>query len=215
MELNKLNAPFPVDKIHWRVGVTNKKKVNPPTKGIALAYIDARDVMERLDEVVGIGNWQARYTHVGSHGVVCEIGIRTYPQGKLLEYDPTQPIPQIPNEWVWKANGAGDTAVEATKGAMSDAFKRAGVLWGIGRYLYDVENTWVNIDQWGNIDESDIEKLNRTLTNAEPEPTPKAKAEAFVKGAQMDSEEWLIKNQKHIERLRKAYPDLYKELVGE
>ena len=33
----KLKAPFPADKISWRIGATSKDK----TKGIPLAYIDA------------------------------------------------------------------------------------------------------------------------------------------------------------------------------
>jgi len=128
----RLAAPFPVNRIHWRVGSTNAKKlgVKPweATKGIALAYIDARDVMKRLDDVVGGLNWQNRYTHVTEKGVVCEIGIR------------------VEDEWLWRANGAGDTQVEAEKGAMSDAFKRAAVMWGIGRYLYSLPNTWVDLN---------------------------------------------------------------------
>ena len=120
----QLAAPFPVSRIHWRVGARTKDK----SKGIARAYIDARDVMKRLDDVVGGLNWQNCYTHVTDKGVVCEIGIR------------------VGEEWLWRANGAGDTQVEAEKGAMSDAFKRAAVLWGIGRYLYALPNTWCELE---------------------------------------------------------------------
>ena len=45
----RLSAPFPPDRVSWRIGSTTKDK----TRGMALAYIDARDVMERLDNVVG------------------------------------------------------------------------------------------------------------------------------------------------------------------
>lgn len=123
MNLNDLKTPFPVHKIHWRVGATTTDK----SKGIALAYIDARDVMGRLDEVCGPENWQCRYPFEGC----CEIGIK------------------IENEWVWKSNGAGKTDFEGEKGQYSDAFKRAGVLWGIGQYLYDLPNEWVPIKQQG------------------------------------------------------------------
>ena len=86
--------------------------------GKQLAYIDARDVADRLDEVVGQAFWQNRYTCV--NGVtVCEIGLK------------------VDGEWAWKADGAPETTIEAEKGALSDAFKRAGVKWGIARYLYD------------------------------------------------------------------------------
>jgi hypothetical protein len=114
--LERLAAPIDPTRVSWRVGATTGDK----TKGLALAYIDARDVMQRLDEVCGADGWQNDYPHANGK-TVCRIGIK------------------IGNEWIWKANGAGDTDVEAEKGALSDAFKRAAVMWGIGRYLYDVD----------------------------------------------------------------------------
>lgn len=121
-----LAAPFPADRISWRVGATTGDK----SKGMALAYIDARDVMERLDEVCGPAGWQCRYPHANGK-TVCEVGIK------------------IGGEWIWKSDGAGDTDHEAEKGALSDAFKRAAVRWGVGRYLYDMESPWVEIEQRG------------------------------------------------------------------
>jgi hypothetical protein len=35
------------------------------------------------------------------------------------------------------------------KGGLSDSFKRAAVLWGLGRYLYEIEGVWVEIEQKG------------------------------------------------------------------
>jgi hypothetical protein len=119
-----LKRPFPERKISWRVGATNKEK----TKGIALAYIDARDVMNRFDDVCGT-DWQCKYSHAGSK-TICDIGIR------------------VCDEWIWRSGGAGDTDIEAEKGAISDAFKRAAVLFGVGRYLYELPNVWVEIDDY-------------------------------------------------------------------
>lgn len=116
----RLAEPFPVDSLHFRVGATSKDK----SKGIALAYIDARDAMQRLDSVVGPQNWQRRYPWSDGQRLCCEVGIR------------------LGDEWVWKGDGAGETQVEAEKGAFSDAFKRACVNWGIGQYLYDCPNKW-------------------------------------------------------------------------
>lgn len=118
--MKALSAPFPSKAIHFRVGATTKDKQS----GIALAYIDARDAMERLDAVVGPGNWQRRYPWSNAPRLYCEVGIR------------------IGGDWVFKGDGAGDTDVEADKGAFSDAFKRACVNWGIARYLYDMPNAW-------------------------------------------------------------------------
>jgi len=123
----RLAAPFPPELVSWRVGSTNAAK----SKGMALAYLDARDVMNRLDEVVGPSNWQDRYPHAGAK-TVCEIDIWVDGRG-----------------WVTKADGAGDTDVEKEKGSLSDSFKRAAVRWGIGRYLYDLPSPWVAIEPMG------------------------------------------------------------------
>ena len=50
---------------------------------------------------------------------------------------------------MWKADGAGQTDMEAEKGALSDALKRAAVRWGIGRYLYDLKAPWIVLEQRG------------------------------------------------------------------
>src|SRR6185437_12231004 len=118
--LAQLSAPFPPERISWRVGSTTQDKA----RGMALAYIDARDVQDRLDEVCG-AMWQVRTPWSAGERIACEIGIK------------------IGDEWVWRGDGAGATDVEADKGAFSDAFKRAAVRWGIGRYLYDLESSWV------------------------------------------------------------------------
>lgn len=153
IDFKALAAPFPPEKVHWRIGATNAKpKATPPvpaTKGIALAYIDARDVMERLDEVCGPENWQCRYPHANEK-TCCEIGIYSEERGGMI----------------WKANGAGDTDVEGEKGAFSDAFKRAAVLWGIGRYLYDLGNIWVELEARGKshvIKASEMTRLRAAL----------------------------------------------------
>lgn len=122
-----LKRPFPERLISWRVGATSKDK----QKGIALAYIDARDVMQRLDDVLGL-DWQCKYSHADSK-TICELSIK------------------VEGEWITRSGGAGDTQVEAEKGAISDAFKRAAVLFGVGQYLYHLPNEWVEIDQFKKI----------------------------------------------------------------
>lgn len=162
----RLAAPFPPEAISWRVGSSNKKKRQKDTgdqyakatKGQVLAYLDARDVMERFDEVCTPAGWANRYTHA-DRKTICEIGVRT-PDG----------------EWVWKADGAGDSDIEAEKGALSDAFKRAAVRWGVGRYLYDVDSPWVDLDEREQIPADAKRRLAAMLSKganqnaAKPEP---------------------------------------------
>jgi hypothetical protein len=152
-DFQKLSAPFPVGVVSWRIGPTNKKARErqmkdanaPATKGQALAYIDARDVMDRLDAVCGPAGWQDKYSHANGK-TVCDIGIK------------------CGDEWVWKADGAGDTDMEAEKGALSDAFKRAAMRWGIGRYLYNLPAPWVEIDEYKHIAESEMGRLRDLLS---------------------------------------------------
>ena len=131
--IEELAKPFPAEDIEWRVGATNKDK----TKGVALAYITARAVMNRLDEVLGPENWTDNYlpipgTNHDTKGYICSISIR------------------LDNNWVSKQDGADESNMESIKGGLSDAFKRAAVKWGVGRYLYDLPNNWVPIDSYGN-----------------------------------------------------------------
>jgi len=118
---SQLSAPFPREAVSWRAQSVKKDG----TAAMALAYIDARDVMNRLDEVAGPENWSDTYD-VHPNVTICTLAIRTADGG-----------------WVSKADGAGDTDVEAEKGRISDAFKRAAVRWGIGRYLYALSSPWV------------------------------------------------------------------------
>lgn len=123
--LEGLHAEFPREAISWRAQSLTKDG----DKAMALAYIDARDVMQRLDKVVGPANWQDRYEFHGAR-TVCYLSIR------------------VNDEWITKADGAGDSDVEAEKGAISDALKRAAVKWGIGRYLYDLDAPWVPCESY-------------------------------------------------------------------
>lgn len=153
----RLAAPFPPERVSWRVGSTTADK----KRGMALAYIDARDVMQRLDDVMSPAWWQCRYSHTGAV-TICEIGL-FLPTGNTCQ-------------WVWKANGAGNTDVEAEKGACSDAFKRAAVLWGIGRYLYDLDSPWVALNG-RQIATEELPKL-RALLEGKSTPDTKGKKDS-------------------------------------
>lgn len=122
----QLSAAFAPSEIHWRA--QNVVANDNGARALALAYIDARDVMDRLDSVVGPANWQDSYVETAKGRLICQLSIR------------------VDGEWITKSDGAGDTAVEGEKGAMSDAFKRAAVKFGIGRYLYSLGNVWAECD---------------------------------------------------------------------
>lgn len=124
-KIKKLTEPWSKDEIKWRVGSMTKDK----DKALPLAYIDARTVMERLDSVVGPENWQDHYEFHGTR-TVCRLSIR------------------IGDEWITKCDGAGDSDIEAEKGGISDAFKRAAVKWGMGRELYELKCKWMPVNKF-------------------------------------------------------------------
>jgi hypothetical protein len=114
-----LAAPMPY---RWRI---QSGKANG--KGQCVAYVDARDVMNRLDEVMGIDKWACAPVP----------GAKLYWQVSL----------KFGDEWITKCDAGDESKIEATKGEASDAFKRAAVKWGVGRFLYDIPMVWVDLDQ--------------------------------------------------------------------
>lgn len=126
MNLKDLAKPFPENQIEWRIGQCGEKG-NGQIWANCLAYVTARAVMERLDEVCGPENWQVHYRFENG-GVICVLTIRV---GK--------------DDWVSKEDGSDQTDIEAFKGGISGALKRAAVAFGIGRYLYGLESGYATI----------------------------------------------------------------------
>ena len=120
-ELKNLTKVIPCQ---WRVQSYSKNKPSAQ----CIAYIDARDAMKLLDEVVGAEKWQDDYKMVGERRFA-GVGIK------------------VGEEWVWKWDTGSESNVEADKGEVSDSFKRACVKWGIGRFLYDKDIVFVDANE--------------------------------------------------------------------
>ncbi len=124
--MERLQEPFPAESIGWL-----PKNVSG-NRCLAIAYIDARDVMNRLDEVVGCGNWQDTYDILPDNTCLCHLSIR------------------FGDEWITKQDVGGESDQKESdnrrKSSVSDALKRCAVKWGIGRYLYSIETAWADYD---------------------------------------------------------------------
>lgn len=116
MNLEDLKKEIP---FKWRVQSSNKWGAS------CVAYIDSRQVQDLLDEVCGAENWQCKFEE-HKNNMFCSIGI----------YCSIQTNEAGSAEWVWKSDCGTESQVEKQKGEASDAFKRAAVMWGIGRFLY-------------------------------------------------------------------------------
>lgn len=128
-DLKRLQAPFKPSDIEWRV--QRAMSTQRGNKAVVLAYVTNRAIMNRLDEVFGIGNWKNEYIQWRDKGVLCGISAK------------------LDGEWVTKWDGAEETNIEAVKGGFSGSMKRAAVQWGIGRYLYNLDETWVDVKDKG------------------------------------------------------------------
>ena len=91
-------------------------------KALMVSYIDSRDAQDILDEHVGPENWSDDYRVIDGK-VYGGVGIN-------VTGDSNNPA------WVWKHDCGTESNTEQEKGQASDAFKRACVKWGIGRFLY-------------------------------------------------------------------------------
>lgn len=125
----QLREPFPASDIEWRVQQAGAGNKGPWAR--VLAYVTNRAIMQRLDDVVGPQNWRNEYATGPHGGLLCGLSIR------------------VGDEWITKWDGADNTQVEAVKGGLSGAMKRAAVQWGIGRYLYDLPEGWADIHDKG------------------------------------------------------------------
>jgi len=125
----RLREPFSPLDLEWRVQRSGAK--NGRAWAMVLAYITNRAVMDRLDEVFGPACWQNEYREGPGGGLLCGISAN------------------VVGEWVTKWDGAENTDVEAIKGGLSGAMKRAAVQWGIGRYLYNLSDTWAVVSAGG------------------------------------------------------------------
>ena len=121
-----LAAPFDPHEVRFKPAVVNGHRA------MAMAYIDARVIQDRLDEVLGGAGWQDEYECLPDGSVVCRLRLR------------------LGSEWITKMDVGGPSEQpdegDRRKAAFSDALKRAAVKFGIGRYLYRLPAQWVDYD---------------------------------------------------------------------
>lgn len=125
----KLLERFPAESVEWRIsqaGVKSDGKI----WARCLAYITNRAIQDRLDEVFTPFGWSNEFKE-WKGGQLCGISIK------------------FDGEWITKWDGAQDTQFEAVKGGLSDSMKRAAVQWGIGRYLYNLDEAFAIVSDKG------------------------------------------------------------------
>jgi hypothetical protein len=125
-----LAEPFDPRELKVRPAATDRKQ--EAGNALAVVYIDARVVQERLDAVLGVTGWQDEYQPLPDGTVLCRLRCK------------------IGGEWVTKADVGGQSKQpdggNRVKAAFSDALKRAAVKFGVGRYIYRLGGQWLPWD---------------------------------------------------------------------
>lgn len=139
-----LAAPFPASELKWK-----PQKVSGE-RALAVAYIDCRAVQNRLDDVLGIANWQEDIVPMGDGSALCKLSLR------------------ISGEWITRCDVGSPSQQpdegDRRKAAVSDALKRAAVKFGVGRYLYAIPVQWCPYD-------AESKRITQPPTIALPKPT--------------------------------------------
>jgi len=137
--IERLARPFSVDQLKWRAD-------GQPQNGqvYVIPYIDARVVMDRLDEVFEMSDWHTTFEMLmDGRSASCTIHVTWWSNDTTKEDDRS-----------FSKTDVG-SATEGTKpdlvvkAAYSDALKRAAVHLGVGRYLYALSGQWVKADASG------------------------------------------------------------------
>lgn len=131
MNYQLLTTTLPESAIEWRIQTQGAKNGKP--WAMVVPYADARYLMTVLDAAVGPENWSDEYDAGPDGGVRCTLRLR------------------IDGDWISKQDVAENTQVEAIKGGVTDAFKRACVKWNVAniRSLYGIGDCWAIFTEGG------------------------------------------------------------------
>ncbi|HHP1111462.1 TPA: Rad52/Rad22 family DNA repair protein [Bacillus thuringiensis] len=128
--MESLQAEFPVEQLGWKI--INTFESQGHFFAFVAPFVDARAIQDRFDEVFGIDNWQVSYEKWGEKATKCTISVF------------------LNERWISKEDGSEESDYSSVKGGFSNSLKRAAVLWGVGRYLYNVKPTKVELSTCSN-----------------------------------------------------------------
>lgn len=151
----KLIEPFKYEDVNWRVSNAFSKDLkNKTAKAIVVPYLKKDVIQDRLDQVFGFDGWSNNFEKWGDNAQLCGISVK------------------IGNEIITKYDGAPNSEFEEIKGGLSDSFKRAAKMLGIGRYLNKFEVIFLDVDLVGekltpSIRDTDLKNTLRIRYNKE------------------------------------------------
>jgi hypothetical protein len=154
IEYDALREAFPPAELEWRVQQSGDR--GGRVWALVVPYVTNRAIQTRLDDVAGPENWANEFRQGPGGGVLCGLSLR------------------VGAEWVTKWDGAENTDVEGVKGGLSGAMKRAAVQWGIGRYLYGLDELFARVHDGGRFRSRLSDRAGGRPFRWDPPPLPAA-----------------------------------------
>ena len=149
---HQLLEPFDPSEIRWRVTATStqQSKNGPVRRGQLVAYADQRAYTDRLNEVFGEWGWTRTYNvQVAQNFERVTRGTKGEKQSSICAK--VVVVSTVTIHGLGSHTGVGeewaDDENSATR-AEAQAFKRACACFGLGRYLYDLDKVWEDLDQY-------------------------------------------------------------------
>jgi hypothetical protein len=137
--LRALKIPFDANLVQWRVTEWSEEG----TRGLMMPYADPRAYTDRLNGLFTPAGWTRRYMVQTSAPVQRS---KRGPAAKILV------TCEVTIGCIGTNSGTGEEWSDrenALTGAEAQAFKRALCCFGLGRYLYDMDGEWVELDRNG------------------------------------------------------------------
>src|SRR5215469_2882939 len=136
----ELEMPFPPDQVRWRVMNTSTDK----KRGQIVPYADPRAYTDRLNALFSPQGWTRDYQ------VETINNITRVSKGEALITGKVLVTCTVTISGLGSHSGTGEKWADDPNGmtaADAQAFKRACVVFGLGRYFYDFVAPWVDLDQ--------------------------------------------------------------------
>lgn len=154
--VEQLRAPFRPEDIAWKPQTVDYKN----KKALAVAYADPRAYVDRLNEVFGVGAWEDHYEFIATPFTKLIKGKKAWKEqpateDKLIPGNKVLVVAEIrikDLDICVSSTGDSDASDDnAATSAEAQAFKRAAMKLGLGRYLYELpkvsaayDNGWIN-----------------------------------------------------------------------
>jgi hypothetical protein len=138
----RLTEPFAPSEIRWRVTHTTQDG----HRGAVIAFADPRAYTDRLNQIFTPIGWTRDYE------VTTISAVSRVKRDKVIQTGKVLVTCSLTIHRLGSHTGSGEEWADepwAMTASEAQAFKRACVCFGLGRYLYNVEEVWVPLNEHG------------------------------------------------------------------